>query len=269
MTFKFHSMDGDQERIGRGPYVAPPPGFDSLEGLMDHEEKFANQWYAHPGREPDEIMFAHIIGVCANGDIVPIAVDLPGNEHGKAELVTTLRFKFLKWKVVRYVFVSECWTVTANDDGQGLPLLDRPPSEHEDRREALVIVGGERIGKEVRKQGRCLMLYRNPGTNKVERLAEDPKESQSYGMEGRFATLLDPLPYHVPPDHGLRILLGMQGADPKRFRRYDQLKNWGEALLERYDDEEPHLSDDLKQEVLLFLFEVKESMEAADEGLPH
>jgi hypothetical protein len=167
-----------------------PEAFSSVEKMMDKALDFARDMIIGTNDDEDESAFAPAWAmVTQNGQTVVVMTPFVGGPEAKDAIAEGMRLVMKEAHVIRYTFTSEAWTAS-----QRAPFNpgDLPPSERNDRKEVLMITGGDRVtGTKIR-----LFDIIRDEDGVVTELKFDKKHSDlqtdsSCGAEGRFTDMLE------------------------------------------------------------------------------
>lgn len=163
-----------------------PPHFASLEAMLDHSFEFAKGIIMGTDDSPDESAFMPMWGmVTEKGQSVLVATPFDNGERGKEMVAEGMRLFMQEAHVMRYTFTSEAWVATQT---KRPTEFDLPPSERTDRKEILMIVGGDRIAGDA---CRVYEIVRDADDKVVDIKFEKDLSADGGKMEGRFSGLLE------------------------------------------------------------------------------
>lgn len=218
---------GDMSEIGQGPGQETPKPFRTLDGLLDYHEDMLRGWWNEPERTKDDVFDPMLIGVCANGDLVPVVASAAfRDDDSKDQFTAYMRERMREWNVVRYIMISEAWAMRTNGE-----LPNVPPSQSPDRYEIIMMLAADATDA----KGRTLQMIRDWQTGKVVHLIREHGDDGDHS--GRFANLLKPEP---PRRRALSqaeleaIRVGLDPSlhgNPDRFDHYDRDKEKAAVIL--------------------------------------
>jgi hypothetical protein len=159
----------------------------TLDQLVTHAKGLIQSVYDQSD-DPKNELTTMFVAVAPDGLMV-VATPFVGDSKEQVNqckdgVCRAMAMLFAAKHVTHYVMISECW-VAEVDAKHNPELMDVPPSERNDRREVVAIIGADKSG---RKIGTAFQIERSP--DKPPRVGE--KDSLfEHQVEGRMAELLD------------------------------------------------------------------------------
>lgn len=117
---------------------------DTLQGLVEEAKNFVRAMYA----DADADYQVPPTWIAKGPEGVAVVMTPFDDTEGKRSAVNMIRMLFAAKDITHYVLVTEAWMANVNPEKEP-ELVNIPPSQREDRKEVVNIVGADRSGNKI------------------------------------------------------------------------------------------------------------------------